>query len=121
MSSAVFTGDLSSLKWKMQCFCVKTHSHMARDWHINKNLLDNSTTRGRASPSVTMAFPKVVTVMTNHNQPRNRPVVTQFGHCVSYQNDTVCLSITQGSNKANTIRHRNINVCFIYFNSSFLC
>lgn len=67
MSSAVFTGDLSSLKWKMQCVCVKTHSHMARDWHINKNLLDNSTPRGGTSQSVAMAFPKVVTVKTNHN------------------------------------------------------
>lgn len=100
---------------------------MARDWHINKNLLDNSTPRGRASPSVTMAFPKVVTVKTNHNQQRNRPIITQLGHNGmflslenTYQSDTVCLSITQGSNKANTIRHRKINVCFIYFNSSFM-
>lgn len=89
---------------------------MPRDWHINKNLLDKSTPRGGASTSVTMAFPKVVTVMTNHNQQRNRAIVTQLGHngmflslentqSVSHQSDTVCLSITQRSNKANTVRH----------------
>jgi len=60
---------------------------------------------------------------------RNRPIVTQLGHngmLLSLENThivrhikvTVCLSITQTSNKANTARQHTIYVCFIYFTSS---